>query len=198
MTQKPAVLAPKVLSFAEADALLDGAMSLRFQGSYETVLLFDGDLAVEGDFLPAVAAMTDIEPDLIVISGDLTVNGKIELYEYTPGLFVGGFTQAETLGGGDCEIYIQDGAFTYFIHGYYNDGILKTGAVNVPWVINNDHCLVTTAPDALFVDTYGSAYGRHTEVFVPEVLDKYNAIDVHLFLKRLRAGLPVLLPGAKS
>jgi hypothetical protein len=209
VTEKNSTLAPRLLPFAEANAALNGALSGRFLGDHETILLFEGDLTVEGDFRPAIRAMTDAVPDFIVVAGDLTVSGRIELYDYTPGLYVGGFTRAETLEGGDCEIYINDGVFTCLVYGSYNNGTLETGEIEVPWVINNDHDLRVTAPNAIFIDNYGSEYGRQnkivdfdrpnfTEAFVPEVLDKDDSIDVSLFLERLRMGLPVLRPGVRT
>jgi hypothetical protein len=206
MTQKTAALAPKLLPFDEADAVLAGALSACFQLYNETVLLFDGDLTVEGDFLTAAAAMVDGEFDVIAVSGNLTVNGEIALYESTPSLYVGCFTQAETLEGGDCEIYINDGAFTYLVYGYYNDGILETGQIEVPWVINSDHDLRVAAPNALFIDNYhnhddNADFGgaNIAESFVAELVDtEYNCVDVCLFVARLRAGLPVLRPGVRT
>ncbi|MEV8633731.1 hypothetical protein AB0395_18935 [Streptosporangium sp. NPDC051023] len=193
---------------ADADARLGGALSFCFQGSYENVLLFDGDLVLDvldGDFLESVVAADGQEADIIAVAGDLTVTGQIALYEYTPGLYVGGFTRAETLEGGDCEIYVKDGAFTHLVYGYYNDGTLETGEIETPWVINSDHDLRVNAPGAYRVDNMDyvddADFSRENIAasFVAEVVDsEYDSIIVHKFLDRLRAGLPVLLPGARS
>lgn len=201
--------APERLSFADAVARLGG--NLCFEGSYETVLLLDGDVILEGDFLQAMAGIGGQGTDVIVITGDLTVNGPIALYETTPGLCVQGTTRAETLEGGDAEIYIEDGAFTYLVYGYYNHGILDTGVVDTPWVINSDHDLRVTAPGArridnfnprshLFDDDADFACDEIAEHFVPEVLGRDgDSVDVGAFLDRLRAGLPVLAsPGSET
>ncbi|MFC5002550.1 hypothetical protein ACFPIJ_32550 [Dactylosporangium cerinum] len=192
---------PELLPFAEADARLDGGLSACFQGYYETVLLFAGDVAFDGDLLPAVAAVAPGPFDLVAFAGDLTVGGAVAAYEATPGVYVGGFTRAETLEGGDAEVYLGDGAFTYFVYGHYNDGILETGRVDTPWVVNFDHDLRVTAPGATRVDNFGVDGDFHrgtiTGSFVPEVLDaKRGNLDLDAFLERLRAGLPVLLAGA--
>ncbi|MBL8917951.1 MAG: hypothetical protein JNJ54_03750 [Myxococcaceae bacterium] len=193
----------RVLSFAEADALLDGALTSCFEGSYETVALFEGDVELDGDFLPAMQGL-GATADLIAISGDLTVRGDIALWDSTPGLFVGGSTTAETLQGGDCEISINGGTFRYLIYGYYNDGILDAGTVTVPWVINSDHDLRVSAEGARRVDNFSdddaADWGRVTipQAFLPEVLDEDSRLDVDAFLERLRAGLPVLKPGAMT
>jgi len=52
------------------------------------------------------------------------VHGRIRLYGDTPGLYVGGKTTAETVEGGDAEIYLHGGTFTYLVYGHYNHGIL--------------------------------------------------------------------------
>ncbi|MFG3702532.1 hypothetical protein ACGF5C_32355 [Micromonospora sp. NPDC047620] len=198
--------APERLFFAEADTRLVQALSASFEGNYDNVLLFDGDLVLEGDFLDAVAGIGSLDDvDLVVITGDLTVSGPIALYEFLPGLYVGGTTRAETLEGGDCEIYIQDGTFTHLVYGYYNDGILEACTVETPWVINYNHDLSVSAPDARLVDNYGNDdnadFGSENivESFVTEVVDpEYKSIKVPEFLERLRAGLPVLRPGART
>ncbi|MFF2901250.1 hypothetical protein [Streptomyces sp. NPDC057966] len=195
---------PERLSFAEADSRLAQALSAAFESDYDNVLLFDGDLELEGGFLDAVAGIGSLDGvDLVVVTGDLTVTGPIALYASLPGLYVGGTTRAETLEGGDCEIQIQDGAFTHLVYGDYNSGILETRTVETPWVINYDHDLRVSAPGARLVDNYGddddADFGSENivESFVAEVVDaEGESIDVPEFLERLRAGLPVLRPGA--
>lgn len=198
--------APEILSFDDADARLDGALSNTFQGDYDTVLLFAGDVTLDGAFLDAVAALGGADADLVAVAGNLTVRGPIELYEGFPGLYVGGHTTADTLEGGDCEIYIQDGTFKYLVYGYYNDGILSAaGTVAVPWVINSDHHLAVEADGACWVDNYGDSntadFDSKTivDAFVSEVVNpEYYQLDVGTFLERLRAGLPVLREGAQT
>jgi Leucine-rich repeat (LRR) protein len=191
---------PERIDFDTADERLEGALSASFQGSYETVLLFAGDAVFDGD-LP-----TDVGVDLIVVTGNLTVNGRIALYDSTPGLFVRGKTTAETLEGGDCEIYIDTGTFKYFVYGYYNDGILETGKVEVPWVINSDHDLRVSSDTAKRIDNFSDNdrydFTRRRNIgesFVKEVLDKEGEkIDIEAFYAQLAAGKPVLVPGAMT
>ncbi|GIJ43169.1 hypothetical protein Val02_00550 [Virgisporangium aliadipatigenens] len=190
----------RIIPFAAADTLLDGALTAEFQGDYTSVLYIDGALELDGPFLAALGARIDLAGvELVAVAGDLTVAGPIELYQYHPSLYVGGFTRAETLEGGDCEIVVGDGAFTYLVYGYYNDGILRTGAVEVPWVINSDHDLDVDAPAARFVDNFGvdedADYDARSiaGAFLPELLDPDGAsLNVGSFLARLRAGGPVL------
>jgi Leucine-rich repeat (LRR) protein len=194
---------PELLTFDEADARLDGALSACFQGYYDRVLFFAGAATFDGDLLPAVAAVAPGPFDLVAFGGDLTVGGAVAAYEPTPGVYVGGFTRAETLEGGDAEVYLGDGAFTHFVYGYYNDGILETGRVDTPWVVNADHDLRVTAPGATRVDNHGRDGDFHRDTiagsFVPEVIDaKRGNLDLEAFLDRLREGLPVLLDGAMT
>jgi Leucine-rich repeat (LRR) protein len=195
------VTSPERLTFAEADARLDGALSATFQGSYDSVLYFGGDVTVDGDLLDGVPD----DAEVIVVAGDLTVSGRVACYEYTPALYVGGYTRAQTLEGGDAEVYVSDGEFTGFVYGYYNDGILHTGTVRTPWVIRSDHDMEVTAPDAYLVDNYGddddADFTRENiaDCFVPEVVDaKYGSLDMRRFSEQLLAGLPVLRPGAMT
>ena len=165
------------------------------------MLFFAGTATFAGDFLAGVEAVAPGPFDLVAFAGDLTVGGTLAVYDPAPGVYVRGFTRAETLEGGDAELYLGDGAFTYLVHGYHNDGILQTGRVDTPWVVNSDHDLRVTAPGALRVDNFGRDGDFHRDTlagsFVPEVLDERRGnLDVDAFVDRLRAGLPVLLDGA--
>ncbi|WP_412543229.1 hypothetical protein R8Z50_12375 [Longispora sp. K20-0274] len=194
----PSSAAPESLSYADADARLSGALSAVFEGDYDEVLFFDGDLTVDGDLLEP----RDGE-DLIVVTGDLTVTGRIALYADKPGLFVAGRTEAETLEGGEAEICVNDGAITHLIYGEHDRGAIWTGTVDTPWVIEFDHMMAVNARGARWVDAYGDSddadFGRDdiADAFVPEVVDPEDGgLRVDEFLDRLRAGLPVLRPGA--
>lgn len=198
----------KVVSFEKADSMFDSGLSNSFQGGYENVLVVDGDLSLDGDFLEEIAkkAPSDAEYDLIAIKGDLTVKGRIASYDYTPGIFVSGHTRGETLEGGDCEVYVGNATIDYFVYGYYNDGILEAGSVEVPWVINSNHHLCVSAKEAVWVDNYGDdddcSFGSSNigDSFVPGVVssDDDNEIDVDAFLEHLRSGKPVLRDGAMT
>ncbi len=189
----------EILTFAAASERLGGTLGV-FEGSYASVLLFDGDLALDGDFLAALPKIEKQRFDIVAVRGNLTVSGSIALYDERPGLWVGGVTRAETLEGGDCEIYIGAGKLDYIVYGEYNHGILDTGAVEVPWVINSDHDMRVNAPGARWINNFGNDddydFGTDNiaESFVPEVLDKSGSrIAVGAFVKHLRAKRPVLL-----
>ncbi|WP_147339365.1 hypothetical protein [Actinomadura spongiicola] len=196
--------APELLSYEDAVARLGDSLRFEWDWLYDTIPLLDGDVVVEGDFLKAVTGIVEQEFDGVHITGNLTVNGPIALYETRPTLSVRGTTRAETLEGGDAEIYINGGVFTYLVYGYYNDGVLDTGAIDTPWVINSDHDLRVTAPGARHIDNFHfRGYLNDADIdfttdeiadaFVPEVVSRErDAVDVHKFLERLRAGLPVL------
>jgi Leucine-rich repeat (LRR) protein len=195
----------EVLSFDAADVKFDGALGRAFQGSYETVLFLEGNVAIDGDFFKAISKLTEKEFEIIAVKGDLTVSGRIALYESLPGLYVSGATSGDTLEGGDCEIYVQDGTFKYFVYGYYNDGTLDAGKVVTPWVINSNHDLRVTSEGARTIDNYGDdddyEFGSENigESFAKGVLSKDGSeIKIDSFLAHLMKGKPVLKAGAKS
>ncbi|NUR27731.1 MAG: hypothetical protein HOV83_18125 [Catenulispora sp.] len=202
------------LPYPDADARLGGALSAAFQDEGASpdagrVLFFDGDLALDGDFLDAVNALPGVagagDVELVVVTGDLTVQGPIALYEDRPGLYVAGRTEAETLEAGGCDIHLHDGAFTHLVYGWYNHGRLRTGTIATPWVIDSDHAMDVHAVGARRVDNHGDAQDADyagpgiAEAFVPEVVDPEDGrLQVDAFLGRLRAGLPVLRSGART
>jgi len=190
----------EILDFGVANERLASKLDV-FEGRYANVLLFDGDVTLEGSMLSALAKIEKKPFDIIAVRGDLTVKGPIALYDERPGLWVGGTTRAETLEGGDCEIYIGAAKIEYLVYGEYNHGILDTGLVEVPWVINSDHDLRVNAPGARWIDNFGNDYelgsDNIAESFVPEVLNEKNSsrISVAAFLEHLRAKRPVLSSG---
>ena len=195
----------ELLSFEDADKRCDLALSANFQGRYSRVIFFEGNTIFGEDLLKAVSKLTKETIDQIIVHGDLTVKGRIALYENTPGLYVSGTTRAQTLEGGDCEIYVQDGTFEYLVYGYYNDGILETGNVTVPWIINSNHDLRVMNKGARTVDNYDDdddcEFGSDniSESFVKSVLDEDGTgLQVDAFLKYLMKGKPVLKTGANS
>ncbi len=206
-TPKQATL--EILDFDEADARLSGALSDSFQQScYEDVALFDGDLTIDGDFSDAMESLGAADASIIAVSGDLTVNGRIDLYGYLPGLYVSGFTRGETLECEDCEVYVS-GTITYAVYFCGNEG-MGFPDVDAPWVINHGRMLSCEPDEALIVDTRDS-YWRGTDVrvdfdesnlaeaFVAEVVDhEEDEIRFDKFLERLRAGQPVLRDGART
>lgn len=192
------------LDFATADQRLEGELDRTFRGFYSAdrrVLLFDGGVALAGELLEALGETDPPSTDLIAVRGDLTVHGRILLPERFPGLYVSGFTRADTLEGGDSRIYIGDGAFRYFVSGYYNDGVLSAGTVQTPWVINEDHDLRLAAADAYWIDNHADSDDADftpsniAASFVPEVVER-DQVDRDALLEHLRAGKQVLLPGA--
>jgi hypothetical protein len=58
---------PELLPYVDADARLDGALSANFLGDYDEVLLLDGDVVLDGDFLKAVTTLAERGMDLIAI-----------------------------------------------------------------------------------------------------------------------------------
>lgn len=108
----------------------------------------------------------------------MTVNGRISLYEFNPGLFVSGYTKSKTLEGGDCEIYLQDGEIEYFVYGYYNDGKIKTEKIKTQFVINYDHNTFVLAENAIFVDNLNEREeDEDIEDEYEDIEDEYEEIE---------------------
>ncbi len=206
-TSKQATL--EVLDFDEADARLDELLSCHIQQSCgEDVALFDGDLTIDGSFSDAMKSLGVANIAIIAISGNLTVNGPIDLYDYTPCLYVGGLIWAETLECEDSEVYVT-GTIKYAVYCCGNEGMGDVD-VSAPWVINHGRILSCEPREALIVDTrhpyWRGADARVdfdesnlVEAFVAEVVDhEENEIRFDKFLERLRAGQPVLREGART
>ncbi len=201
----------QMLSFEDADALQKGELRARFEGDFESVLYFDGDLQLKGDFLSSVEKLATGEFDLIVVTGNLTVEGRIALYDYTPSLIVQGITRAETLEGGDCEVYVDTAILDFYLYGFMSDGILETGELTAPYVINYGHHLVTNLENSVSIDNYGDdpdyQFGSENikASFVKAVLsDDYEddederEVDVGKLYSRLKAKKTVLKKGAMT
>ena len=126
------------------------------EGNYKSILYFEGDIILnenlDFEFIEEFCVDKNLEFQVIVVNGNLTVNGRINLSEYHPALIVTGHTKAHTLEGGDCEIYIQDGIIDYFVLGNFNSGILHTKKIKTQFVINNEHHLIVDCEDAIFIN----------------------------------------------
>lgn len=180
------------------------------QGNCESILYFEGNIAIEYldyFFIKEFKEKEGLSFDFIVVNGDLTVEGGIDLFEYYPGLIVSGFTKAKILVGGDCEIYIKDGKFDYYVCGHHNDGVLATGKVDTQFVINSGHALEVTSDNAIFINAYsdhGDGYDYYfsdiPDNFVAEVLDENGDLDMDMveFYSLLSKGKNVLKPNAKT
>jgi Leucine-rich repeat (LRR) protein/predicted DNA-binding WGR domain protein len=195
---------PRVVSFEEADKLFEGALLSGFEDEVGDVLLFDGDVVVDGDFLPTLTNGWGLEEgsfNMVAVRGDLTVKGDIHLDD-DPYLYVTGTTRAESLVGGNAWIRLHDAEFKYAVIGFYNDGSLHAKKVVTPWVVSFDHDLELEAEDAYWVhdDGHGDFFGDDIpRCFVKGVLDSDGEdLDRQKFLQYLKAGKPVLKPNAKT
>ncbi|WP_299326108.1 hypothetical protein [uncultured Maribacter sp.] len=173
------------------------------EGNYESILYLEGDIilneSLDFEFIEEFCVDKNLEFQIIIVNGNLTVNGRINLSEYHPGLIVTGHTKAHTLEGGDCEIHIQDGIIDYFVLGNFNSGILHTKKIKTQFIINNEHHLIVDCEDAIFinigsslVDNYKYHYSRSdlSSKFIPEVIfEKY--LDNDEFYNFLKAGKEV-------
>jgi Leucine-rich repeat (LRR) protein len=129
-----------------------------FEGDFSPCLVWEGDTHLDGsldyDFASELGEIC-----AIIVTGSLTVQGDVELYDYHPALWVQGDLVAESLQAGDCEIVIDgDARIAHLVYGYYNDGTLRIhGTTHTPLVINSDHCTeITPAPSATLINAYSN------------------------------------------
>ena len=148
------------------------------------------EIPFEGDCVPCVVWEGDTHLDSsldydfasdlgeigsIIVTGSLTVQGDVELYDYHPALWVQGDLVAESLQAGDCEIVVDgDARIAYLVYGYYNDGTLRIhGTTHTPLVINSDHCIeITPAPSAILINAYSEYNDFFTYDYYREDLER--------------------------
>lgn len=159
-----------------------------FDGAYQRVLVFDGNVKAKGNFLTWVNALGAGDVDLIVVDGDLTVAGRVALEWTYPALLVTGVLRADTLEAIDAEVHLEDCVLKYLLLAKHNDGSLHAGRIEVPYVvIDSDHDTYAEIPKAKWLAE---------QDLVPEVLRR-GELDVPAFLKRVKSRKSLLRAGKK-
>ncbi|MBT1686833.1 leucine-rich repeat domain-containing protein [Dawidia soli] len=183
--------------------------------SHDHVLFFEGDTrlteTLDKDWAQSLLQTLDAEASaddlLIVVNGNLTVEGDIAIGDYHPCLLVIGNVACEVLVSGDDTIFITgDAHITHAFYGYYNDGSIQIdGTTHVPYVINSDHSSGITPSGAILINAYSDHHdffdydylsGALPEVVVPEALNK-GTFDAWKFIEWVRAGQSPFVEGAK-
>src|SRR3954464_4594836 len=99
----------------------------------DRVLFFDGDVTINGSFdidwaksvLADLGENTSVDGLLIVVKGNLTVAGEINIEDTHPTLLVMGNVHCDVLISGDDSIHITgDAHIKYVLYGHYNDGMI--------------------------------------------------------------------------
>ncbi|HEX6432018.1 MAG TPA: leucine-rich repeat domain-containing protein, partial [Niastella sp.] len=183
---------------------------------HERIIFFDGDTTITGNLDSdwAEAVLEELEEDtsldsvLIMINGNLTVEGDILIGDYHPHLLVLGNVQCDVLQSGDEFIHITgDAHIKYAFYGYYNDGsITIAGTTFVPYVLNSDHESNITPEGAILINIYSDDNDCFEYDYTSEVLSKVciravfkskNKFDVWRFIDIVRSGQSPFIKGAK-
>lgn len=183
---------------------------------HDRVIFFDGDTTINGDLnyewaksiLEESKEDTDLSSVLIMINGNLTVVGDINISDYHPLLVVTGNVHCNVLKSGDDTIHISgDAHIKYAFFGNYNDGSITIGGTTyVPYVLNSDHDSNIKPQGAILINTYSDhndffEYDYTQEVLpkvmVPAAFDENEEFDVWKFIDLVKAGQSPFVEGAK-
>ncbi len=151
---------------------------------------------------------TSLRDVLVMVNGNLTVEGDIVISDYHPILLVVGNVYCDVLQSADETIHITgDAHIKYAFYGYYNDGsITINGKTYVPYVLNSDHSSAITPVGAVLINTYGDRddffeydYTHSTlpEVVVTTAFNDKGDFDAWKFIEIVRSGQSPLKEGAK-
>jgi predicted DNA-binding WGR domain protein/Leucine-rich repeat (LRR) protein len=181
---------------------------------YDTVLVFEGDTIIEADIthdsISTVFFNKDrkTEEELIIINGNLTVKGNLDISEEYPGLLVLGDLHCEVLCSNDNCINVTGDAFVkYAYDGNYNHGsITIDGTTHVPYLLNSDHDSgLNPGPKTILINYYGDyddffIYDYYAED-LPNILTKGimdgDDFDAENFIARVKTGKSPFKSGVK-
>jgi Leucine-rich repeat (LRR) protein len=187
-----------------------------YHADHQRIIFFDGDTSITGDLnsdwakaiLEGLKEDTSLNSVLIIINGNLTVEGDILINDYHPHLLVLGNVHCDMLQSGDELIHISgDAHIKHVFYGYYNDGsITIAGTTYVPYVVNSDHDSNITPQGAILINRYSDHndffeydYTREVlpQVCIPAVFDNDKEFDVWKFIDIVRSGQSPFNKGAK-
>ena len=184
---------------------------------YDAVRLFEGATTIRGDVNRKTLADLVFEgnrtsrQELVIVDGDLTIAGSLEIESYYPNVLVLGDLRCEALISMDSFTWVTGNAYIeacYF--GHYNDGGAHVGGTtHVPLLFNSDHdSSLTPAKRTVCVNYYGNRddffeyrfYSRDLPKLFPADLFEWHSdedfdFDWWALAKRIRCGQPVFMPG---
>lgn len=181
---------------------------------YDTVLVFEGDTVIDADInhhsIKAVFFKNkrETEEELIIINGNLTVKGTLDISEEYPGLLVLGDLHCDVLCSNDNCINVTGDAFVKYVYdGNYNHGsITVDGTTHVPYLLNSDHCSsLNPSPKTILINYYGDyddffTYDYYAED-LPNILTKGimddDDFDSEKFIARVKTGKSPFKSGVK-
>lgn len=181
----------------------------------DRIIFFDGATTIAGDLTSdwAEAILEELKEDtdpgnvLIMVNGNLTVEGDINIGDFHPLLLVLGNVHCDVLKSGDDTIHITgDAHIKYAFFGNYNDGSITIGGITyVPYVLNSDHHSNISPQGAILINTYSDHNDffeyDYTQEVLPQVMApatfKNNNFDVWKFIELVKLGLSPFVEGAK-
>ncbi|ACU62066.1 leucine-rich repeat domain-containing protein [Chitinophaga pinensis] len=183
---------------------------------HNRIIYFDGDTTINGNLssdwattiLETLNEDTDLGNVLIMVNGNLTVKGNINIGDYHPLLLVLGDVHCDVLKSGDDTIHIAgDAHIRYAFFGNYNDGSIRIeGTTYVPYVLNSDHDSSINPRGAILINTYSDHndffeydYTQEVlpQVMVPATFNEHNEFDEWQFIALVKAGQSPFVEGAK-
>ncbi len=182
---------------------------------YDTVLVLEGDITLDGDLtLDSIEDLIfdgerETEEELIIVKGNLTIKGDLDLGEEYPNIVVMGDLHCDVLNSSDDLIHVTgDAHVKYVFNGNYNHGqIVVEGTTHVPYVLNSDHCSDIKPVDSAIIINYYSNYddffdNDYYDADLPNVLVEealYDGeMDYEQFIEVVKAGKSPFKEGAKS
>lgn len=181
---------------------------------YDNILVLEGsvviDSTIDDDSVESIffGEGRETEEELIIINGNLTVEGDINISENYPCLLVLGDIHCEVLHSYDNITHVTGGAhIKYAYNGNYNHGsITISGTTHVPYLLNSDHDS-TLYPSAktILINYYGNyddffVYDYYREdlpnIFVKNALYK-GSFDYGILIDYLKTGKSPLKKGTK-
>lgn len=183
---------------------------------HDRIIYFEGDTTINGNLtadraagiLESLNEDTDLGDVLIMINGNLTVEGDINIGDYHPLLLVLGNVHCNVLKSGDDTIHISgDAHIRYAFFGNYNDGsITIEGKTYVPYVLNSDHDSNINPQGAILINTYSDHNDffeyDYTQEVLPQVMvratfNQHDEFDEWQFIDLVKAGQSPFVAGAK-
>ncbi|MGH1338030.1 MAG: leucine-rich repeat domain-containing protein [Aureispira sp.] len=185
---------------------------------YDAIAVIEGDTiihqTIDDDSIEAIFFDNNrtSEQELIIINGNLTVKGAINIEEDMPSLLVIGDLHCEVLHGKDsCIDVTGDAHIQYVFDGNYNHGsVMVHGTTYVPYILNSDHCsTLTPSKKAILINYYNQQDDFFTYDYyrsdlanilvkgLAEIEDEDASLDVEAFIKRVRSGKSPFKKGVK-
>lgn len=217
-------LSPIAITFIDEDEARDRFDLDRFEPlgdiEYDTVVLIEGDVtigqSITDDSINAIFFDNDrtSSEELIIINGNLTVEGDIDISEDFPCLLTIGDLHCNNLHSNDnCIDVTGDAHIKYVFEGNYNHGaVMVHGTTHVPYLLNSDHCSTLTPSKKTILINY---YNQQDDFFTYDYYrsdlanilvkglaeidkeDDYATLDVEAFVKRVQSGKSPFKKGVK-